>query len=120
MLQITPQTTILVASKPIDFRKGIDGLAAFCRNHLNTEPMSGTFFLFYNRKANTIKILTYDGQGFWLSIKRLSKGTFKTKPKCSTESAAQQICHRTLFILINNGDPKTVQIPKNWRALRGN
>lgn len=120
MLQITPQTTILVANQHVDFRKGIDGLAAFCRNHLQAEPMSGTFFLFYNRKATSIKILTYDGQGFWLFIKRLSKGAFKTKPKCSSKSVAQQICYRTLLILINNGDPIAAKIPKDWRSLRSN
>lgn len=120
MLQITTQTTILVANQPIDFRKGIDGLAAYCRNYLHAEPLSGTFFLFYNKKATTIKILTYDGQGFWLFIKRLSKGIFKNKPKISANNMAQKICYRTLLILINNGDPIAAKIPKDWRALRSN
>ena len=120
MLQITPQTTILVANQHVDFRKGIDGLAAFCRNHLKEEPMSGTFFLFYNRRATTIKILTYDGQGFWLFIKRLSKGTFKTKPKLPANTIAQKICYRTLLILINNADPVAAKIPQDWRTLISN
>ena len=120
MLQITPQSTILVANQHVDFRKGIDGLAAHCRNHLNTEPMSGTFFLFYNKKATTIKILTYDGQGFWLFVKRLSKGIFKNKPKISANNMAQKICHRALLILINNGDPIAANIAKDWRSLRSN
>jgi hypothetical protein len=87
---------------------------------LNTEPMSGTFFLFYNKKATTIKILTYDGQGFWLFIKRLSKGVFKNKPKIPAKHLAQKICYRTLLILINNGDPIAAKIPKDWRSLGGN
>jgi len=77
MIQITPQMHILLAAEPIDFRKGIDGLAAVCKNILDTNPFSGYLFVFTNKKRTTIKILTYDGQGFWLFQKRLSKGRFR-------------------------------------------
>jgi transposase len=120
MLQITPQATVLVANQPVDFRKGIDGLAAYCRKHLNTDPLSGTFFLFYNKKANTLKIITYDGQGFWLFIKRLSTGIFRNKPNMPATSLAQRICYRTLLILVNNGDPIAAGIAKDWRSLCSN
>ena len=66
MIQITPQMRILVAVQPVDFRKGIDGLAALCRQVLSSDPLSGTLFVFCSRRRHAIKCLTYDGQGFWM------------------------------------------------------
>ncbi len=76
MIQLTPQMRILVAVAPVDFRRGIDGLARLCRVVLQADPFSGVAFVFRNRRATAIKLLVYDGQGFWLAHKRLSKGKF--------------------------------------------
>src|ERR1700682_6801752 len=73
MLQITPQMRILVAVEAVDFRKGIDSLAELCRAKLNADPCSGCLFVFRSRRATSIKVLVYDGQGVWLATKRLSK-----------------------------------------------
>jgi transposase len=61
MLQLTPQSRIFLATEPVDFRKGIDGLAAVCRLVLREQPFSGAVFVFHNRAATTIKLLCYDG-----------------------------------------------------------
>jgi transposase len=66
MIQITPQMRILVAVEPVDFRKGIDGLAALCRQALSSDPLGGALFVFCSRRGHAIKCLTYDGQGFWM------------------------------------------------------
>jgi transposase len=66
MLQITPQMKILVAVEPADFRRGIDALARLCQETLRHDPFVGTVFVFRNRKATAVKVLMYDGQGFWL------------------------------------------------------
>jgi hypothetical protein len=76
MLQITPHVRILVAIEPVDLRKGIDGLAQLCREKLREDPFSGCLFVFRGRRATTIKLLQFDGQGFILAQKRLSKGRF--------------------------------------------
>ena len=76
MLQVTPHTRILVAIEPADFRKGIDGLARQCKELLREDPFSGTMFVFRNRRGTAVKLLMYDGQGFWLCQKRLSTGRF--------------------------------------------
>lgn len=60
MIQIIPQMKILLAVEPVDFRKGIDGLAAVCRKALFADPFDGQMFVFRNRRATTIKILIYD------------------------------------------------------------
>ena len=76
MIQITPQMRILLAIDPVDFRKGIDGLNAVCRQVLRFDPFSEYVFILRNKKATAIKIIMYDGQGFWMCQKRLSKGRF--------------------------------------------
>jgi transposase len=75
MLQLTPQSRIFLAVQPVDFRKGIDGLAALCRNLLHENPLGGTIYVFRNRTGSTLKLLVYDGQGFWYA-KRLPTGVF--------------------------------------------
>ena len=74
MIQLTPQMRLLVATEPVDFRKGIDGLCAVCRQQLDLDPFSGTLFVFVNRSRQAIRLLGYDGQGYWLCHKRLSRG----------------------------------------------
>ncbi len=70
MIQITPQMRILLAVEPVDFRKGIDGLVAVCRAALGTDPLAGALFVFRSRRRHALKLLTYDGQGFWLCQNR--------------------------------------------------
>ena len=81
MIQISPQMRIMVAIEPLDFRNGIDGLGRVCREALKSDPFSGALFVFRNERATASKVLVYDGQGFWLCQKRLSKGRFEWWPK---------------------------------------
>ena len=87
MLQITPQMKILVAVEPADFRRGIDGLARLCQETLQHDPFVGAVFVFRNRKATALKVLMYDGQGFWLCHKRLSQGRFPWWPSAADGGA---------------------------------
>src|SRR4051794_14506755 len=86
MIQIAAQMKILVAIEPVDGRKGIDSLVRLCREKLSADPFSGHIFIFRSRRATAIRILCYDGQGFWLAQKRLSKGRFPWWPT-GTEAA---------------------------------
>ena len=81
MIQITPHIRIYLCISAVDFRKGIDGLAGVCRNVLAQDPFCGSMFIFRNSRKTALKILLYDGQGFWLFMKRLSKGRFKWWPE---------------------------------------
>jgi len=74
MLQLVPQLRILLAVEPVDFRKGIDSLAALCRHQWQQDPFSGTLYVFRNRSATAVKLLVYDGNGFWLCLRRFSSG----------------------------------------------
>ena len=94
MIQITPHMRILVAVAPVDFRKGIDGLAALCRQVLASDPLSGTLFVFCSRRRHAIKCLMYDGQGFWICQKRLSTGCFAGWPKADASGSQRLDAHQ--------------------------
>ena len=67
MIQIAAQIRILVAVEAIDGRKGIDAIAQLCREKLNADPFSGFLFIFRTRRGTAIRVLQFDGQGFWLA-----------------------------------------------------
>jgi transposase len=81
MIQITAQMRVLVAIEPVDGRKGIDSLARLCQDKLAEDPFSGCVFVFRSRSGTAIRLLSYDGQGYWLAQKRLSKGRFVWWPE---------------------------------------
>ena len=116
MIQLTAHMRILVAVEPADFRKGIDGLARVCRERLRHDPFKGTLFVFRNRRATSVKILVYDGQGFWLCQKRLSKGRFVHWPDSSTALTRSLEAHQ-LTVLLSGGDPNTAKGAPSWRQL---
>ncbi len=116
MIQITPQMRVLVAIEPTDFRRGIDGLAKQCRVVLASDPFSGAVFVFRNRSRTSIKLLVYDGQGFWLAQKRLSSGRFRFWPKAAGEEATALQAHE-LQVLLRGGNPDTTEASPEWRAV---
>ena len=116
MIQVTPQMRVLVAVEAADFRRGIDGLAQLCRATLNVDPFTGAVFVFRNRRRTAIKLLVYDGQGFWLCHKRLSKGKFRWWPTGQDEAASPMQAHE-LQVLISAGDPTATQAPPQWRRV---
>ena len=83
MIPVTASTPIMVAIEPVDFRRQMDGLIAHCRQRLSADPMTGTFFIFINRSKTMIRVLVYEGNGFWLMSKRLSSGKFTGWPKAN-------------------------------------
>lgn len=116
MIQVTSQTRILVAAKPTDFRRGIDGIARLCREALSEDPFSGTVFVFCNGRATAIKLLFYDGQGFWLAHKRLSRGKFRWWPPDGGRGATTLEAHQ-LQVLLFAGDPYATRAASMWRRL---
>ena len=115
MLQLTPQSRIFLAVRPVDFRKGIDGLAALCRQVLGENPLGGAVYVFRNRTDITLKLLAYDGQGFWLCTKRLSQGRFHWWPTATSQSVTLSAWE--LSILLGNGHPDRAQLAPAWRPI---
>jgi transposase len=119
MLQLTPQMRILVAVEPVDFRKGIDSLAELCRAKLNADPFSGCLFVFRSRRATSIKVLVYDGQGFWLATKRLSKGRFRWWPQIpeAAKDPTRALRVHQAQVLFAAGNPD-IDVAPEWRQIQ--
>jgi len=116
MIQITPQMRVLVAVEAADFRCGIDGLAQRCRASLGEDPFTGTVFCFRNRRRTAIKLLVYDGQGFWLCHKRLSRGRFGWWPAAGEQRSTALQAHE-LQVLMSAGDPSATRAAPLWRRV---
>ena len=116
MIQVTPHMRVLVAIEPVDFRRGIDGLARICREELKSDPFAGTIFVFRNRSRTGLRLLTYDGQGFWLCYKRLSTGHFRYWPGAGNAGRQELFAHQ-LQVLLAGGDPEATRAVPPWRRL---
>lgn len=97
-----------------DGRKGIDSLARLCQEKLQADPFSGCLFVFRSRRGTSIRILVYDGQGFWLAQKRLSQGKFVWWP--SGKEAARRLEAHQAQLLLAAGNPETTAAPV-WRKV---
>ncbi len=103
MILLTHQSRILIGVAPADFRKGIDGFVGLCQHELGADPRSGTVFVFRNRAATMIRALCYEGGGYWLMTKRLSKGRFRHWPH-STTTALEPMQAQALRTVLLGGD----------------
>jgi transposase len=115
VIALSPQLRVLVATAPADFRCGIDGLARRVRQVLADDPFSGAVFVFRNRRGTAVKLLVYDGQGFWLCHKRLSQGRFRHWPG---GPPGQVLAAQELAVLLAGGDWSAAAGVPPWRALR--
>lgn len=116
MLLISPQQHILLAVQPLDFRKGMDAMMAFCLQQLETDPMNGILFVFTNRRRTAIRTLCFDGQGVWLCQKRFSRGRLLWWP-AESEGRQRELAARQLQILLWNGNPEKAALAPMWRPL---
>jgi transposase len=98
MLQFAPGVKVYLACKPVDMRRGFDGLAADVAQVLRADPYSGTAFVFRSKRGDYVKILTWDGSGLCLFAKRLEKGKFVWPP---IVEGALQLTAAQLALLID-------------------
>src|SRR6516162_10311879 len=95
-------------------RKGIVSLAQLCREKLAADPFSGCLFIFRSRRGTAIKLLVYDGQGFWLATKRLSKGRFRWWPTGEEPARVLRAHQAQLLLAAANPD---AEAPPVWRQV---
>jgi transposase len=76
MIGLSSTVRVMLATRPVDFRKGMDGLAALVRDAMGADPFSGTVYVFRSKRADRVKLLVWDGSGLVLAVKRLEAGQF--------------------------------------------
>jgi hypothetical protein len=116
VIQLVPQLQIRLACQPVDFRRGLDSLLALCRNELKQDPFSGTLFVFRNRQGTALKLIVYDGQGFWMCYKRFSEGRLKWWPRAA-DTPLHSLEAQHLAVLLYNGLPEQARFAEPWRKL---
>ena len=77
MIGPTGAVRVMVATKPVDFRKGADGLAAIVREAIKDDPFCGAIYVFRAKRADRIKLIFWDGTGLCLFAKKLEDGKFQ-------------------------------------------
>lgn len=77
MLTLPPGVRVFVATARVDGRKGIDGLSALVRSQFAEDPLSGSMYVFFSRRADRVRVLYFDRDGYVLITKRLEKGSYR-------------------------------------------
>lgn len=106
MIGIASGVRVLIATRPVDFRKGLDGLAAVVKEQLHADPYCGAIFVFRAKRADRVKLIAWDGTGLCLFAKRLEQGTFRW-PKI--EDGIMRLTSAQLAALIEGLDWTRVQ-----------
>ena len=102
MLTFNGNLKVYVALQPCDMRKPFNGLSELARNTIKVGPASGAAFLFTNKRRTLIKILYFDGTGYWVVAKRLEKGTF-SGPQDIQEGRDKLTLKPTALVMLTDG-----------------
>ena len=115
MIQLPASAQVFVLHESLSFRNGIDGHSAAVARVMSKDPMDGAFYVFRSRSGQMLRLLFYDGGGFWLATKRLSKGCFRWWP--TGDGDYSPLLVRELQILIWGGDPASGRFPALWKKI---
>ncbi len=117
MLTFNGNLRVYVAMEPCDMRKSFNGLSEIVRGHLGVDPLSGAAFLFTNRRRNLIKILYFDGTGYWVVAKRLERGTFSW-PRDIEGDRRKLVLKPTALAMLTDGIDLRDGFRRPWYELR--
>src|ERR1700688_3152350 len=112
MLSFPPAVRIWLGSRPVDLRRSFDGLAELVRQHLQQDPLSGHVFVFRNKRADRIKLLYWDEDGFVIVYKRLEAGTFRFP---QAEATGVEIRAADLQMLLDGVDWQNAKRSKRYQ-----
>lgn len=113
MIGPTGAVRVMVATKPVDFRKGAEGLAALVREDMKADPFSGTLYVFRAKRADRVKLVFWDGTGVCLFAKRLEGGEFRW-PK--VQDAVMRLSAAQLSALLEGLDWRRVHETREMLA----
>ena len=113
MIGLSGTVRVLVATRPVDFRKGAEGLAALVRDVMDSDPFDGAVYVFRAKRADRVKLLFWDGTGVCLFAKRLEEGAFRW-PKI--ENGVMRLSAAQLSALLEGLDWRRVRQAKDTVA----
>ena len=106
VIAIPAGTSIYLAREATDLRKAFDGLCNLARFAFGLNPFGGALFVFFNRRGDRVKLLQWDGNGFWLHTKRLERGTFERWQPSSDGARHVEIDRAQLMMLLEGVELK--------------
>ena len=104
MLSFAGSLKVFVALEACDMRKGFNGLHALVTEKLQEDPRSGALFVFTNRRRSRLKILCWDGTGWWVCTKRLEQGTFSWPKSTEAQATKLRLSPEALALLTDGVD----------------
>lgn len=115
MLTLPSSLRVFAAVEPVDLRKGFDALAIAVRAQLSQDPLSGSLYVFFNRRFNRAKVLVWTPSGWCLMYKRLERGRFHLPRAVAARERALTIDASELVALLDGIDLRDVPRPRRWR-----
>jgi len=115
MIALNQNSEVYLAVESVDFRKGINGLCGVCRQQFKKDPSSGAYFVFRNKRRKALKIIYYDGTGYWLFTKRLSSGKIPWWPKKADKISRED--SRIVRTMLLGGNPDSAEFTDDWKRL---
>ncbi len=115
MLNFSHQTRVFLFTEPVDMRKSFRGLCLLTESVLKEDPASGHWFVFINRRRDRLKLLGWDGQGFWIWYKRLESGVFE-KPTADENLAQLEIDVTQLSLIIHGIDLRSAKRRRRYKT----
>lgn len=119
MLTLPTNVKLFLADRAVDFRKGFDGLAAIVEHLFGLEPVSGHVFVFLNKRANQVRLLFWERDGFCLVAKRLEAGTFRRVKRADNGSPYIEIDAAELMFVLEGIEVTAMRRRKRYTSEQG-
>lgn len=114
MLSLAANIRVFVAAAPVNMRLSFDSLAGLVHKQTGKDPMSGDLYVFFNKRADSVKILVWDRHGWSLLYKRLEKGTFRPPSAKELEAKNMEICNAELAMILEGIEVRDVKLRQRW------
>lgn len=117
MLSLGPGVQVVLATEPVDLRRGHDGLVTLVRSLWRADPYSGTLFVFFGRRRDRVKVLFFSSGGFVVYYKRLERGRF-CMPHVPEAASQVVLDAASLAMLLDGVDLRAVRRAPRWEPAR--
>jgi transposase len=119
MFLLSPQTKVFLAKDPTDMRKSFRGLIVLTEAARNQDPASGHLFVFVNKRRDMLKILHWDGSGWWIWYRQLEQGTFQMPDPSSIDESGMELTPSQLSLILDGIDLTSARQRLRYRELAG-